>query len=154
MTALLVVALLVAGALLVPPAQKAWSASSDMDRRNEALTAARQVALNMVTMNYDTVDADVQRVLSGATGGFKDQWGGETKNLADQLTKNQSKSSGSVLSAGVVSLDEDSAEVIVAVTSVVTTPQVPNGAARNMRFRMSLVKEHGKWLVSDFAMVQ
>ncbi|GAA3223535.1 hypothetical protein [Actinocorallia longicatena] len=153
MTSVLVVAVLVGAALLIAPASKIWS-SSDQDRRDEALGAARQVALNMVTMNYDTVNADVQRVLSGATGSFKDQWAGQTKTLGEELTKNQSKSQGSVLSAGVVSIDDDSAEVIVAVTSVVTNPEVPSGAARNLRFRMSLVKEHGKWLVSDFAMVR
>jgi Mce-associated membrane protein len=130
------------------------SADADVDRRNEALQAARQVATNMVSISYGTATRDVARVTSGATGTFKDQWASMSKQFVDAAAKAQSTSTGSVLSAGVTSMDNDSGEVIVSVTTMVTSPQVPNGRPGYFRFVFDVTKTDGHWLVSKLAIAQ
>lgn len=147
----LVAALLVVG---VPLVGKKWAASGEAEQRDAVLASARQVSLNMVSMSYKSVNDDIARVLSGSTGSFKDEFAGYAQTMKDQVTKNQGTSQGEVLSAGVTSMDDDSAEAIVAVSSTVTSPAVPTGTPRNMRFRFDLVKVKGKWLVSKFGLVQ
>jgi Mce-associated membrane protein len=130
------------------------AADADVDRRNEAIQAARQVATNMVSIGHSTATRDVARVTSGATGQFKDQWASMSKQFVDAATKAQSTSTGTVLSAGVTSMDDDSGEVIVSVTSMTTSPQVPNGRPGYFRFVFDVTKTDGHWLVSKLAIAQ
>src|SRR5690606_25390549 len=63
----LVIALVAVGAWLIVDRQSA----NERDERREAyLQAARQTVLNLTTINADTADADVARLLEGATGDF------------------------------------------------------------------------------------
>ncbi len=142
------------GGGIIPPVAAKVSAAGEADRRDEILQAARQVGLNLMSMDYRTVEKDTQRVLSGSTGTFKDQYAAQTKTFIDEITKNQATSQAQVLGAGITDYDEDSAEVIVAVSSVVTSPSVPNGTPRNMRFLIEMSKVHGKWLASKFGVIQ
>jgi len=130
------------------------SADADVDRRNEAIQAARQVATNMVSISYGTAERDVARVTSGATGTFKDQWASMSKQFVDAAAKAQSTSTGQVLSAGITSMDDDSGEAIVSVTTIVTSPQVPNGRPGYFRFVFDVTKTDGRWLVSKLAIAQ
>ena len=44
-------------------------------QRNLYLQVARQTAINLTTISYTEVDADIKRVLDSATGGFHDEFG-------------------------------------------------------------------------------
>ena len=69
----LVIALVAVGAWLIVDRQSA----NERDERREAyLQAARQTVLNLTTINADTADADVARLLEGATGDFKAEFEG------------------------------------------------------------------------------
>lgn len=151
---LTVVALGLLGGGVYPPVAKRIAAASEADTRDEILQAARQVGLNLMSMDHRTIEKDTQRVLSGSTGTFKDQYAAQTKTFIDEITKNQATSQAQVLGAGVTDYDEDSAEVIVAVSAVVTSPAVPTGAPRNMRFLIEMSRVDGKWLASKFGVIQ
>lgn len=154
MTVLAVVALGLLGGGIYPPAAERIAAASAADDRDAILQAARQVGLNLMSMDHKTIEKDTQRVLSGSTGTFKDQYAAQTKTFIEEITKNQASSQAQVLSAGVTDYDDDSAEVIVAVSAVVTSPSVPNGTPRNMRFLIEMSKIDGKWLASKFGVIQ
>lgn len=154
MTVLAVIALGLLGGGIYPPAAKRVSAASEADARGEILQAARQVGLNLMSMDYKTIEQDTQRVLDGSTGTFRDQYAAQTKTFIEEITKNQATSQAQVLGAGITDYDDDSAEVIVAVSAVVTSPSVPNGTPRNMRFLIEMSKVDGKWLASKFGVVQ
>ncbi|WP_148086300.1 hypothetical protein [Actinocorallia herbida] len=152
MAAAVVLALLTAALLastIVLGLDKMAAAEADRDR-DGAVNAARQTALNMMTLDYKTISDDIQRVLAGTTGTFKDQYATNSKTFIEEVTKTQATSEAEILSAGLTGGDADSAEVIVAVSALVTSPSVPEGTPRYMRFVLDVTKVDGKWLVSKF----
>jgi Mce-associated membrane protein len=122
-------------------------------QRTAALRAARQTAVNLSSLDHKQVQPSIDRVLSGLTGTAKDNWASQSKTLAETLTKARSVSTAQSVRAGVVSIDGDSAEVIVAVTALTTMPKVPQGSPRDFRYRMALTHNDGRWLVSDLGLI-
>lgn len=116
--------------------------------------AARQEAVNLVSIDYRNAKQDVDRVLSGTTGEAKDQWAQLSKQFVDQIAKAQATSTVQAdPKVGIVTMDDDSAEVIVSVSSVVSSPKVKQGTPRNFRFSMNLARTDGRWLVSKLGLV-
>jgi Mce-associated membrane protein len=76
---------------------------------------ARQGAVNLTTINYTEVDADVQRIIDSATGAFRDDFEKRAPSFVEVVKAAQSKSEGTVSAAGLESQQGDSAQVLVAV---------------------------------------
>ncbi len=82
--AVLIVLLIVSGIWLLIDRQSI----RDRDERREAyLQAARQTVLNLTTIHSDTADADVQRLLDGATGDFKAEFEGREGPFVEVVQK-------------------------------------------------------------------
>ena len=144
------IAALVVVAMTVPR----LSAAAERDqRRTDVLAAARQQAVNFTTLDYQHLDRDLRRVLSGATGGFRKQFESGTKDLSQLVTENQAVSQGEVLEAGIVSDDEDSARVLVVADSTVTNSASSDPQRRHYRLQLDLVHRGDRWLVSDLRFV-
>ncbi len=127
---------------------------NDASRRDQAvLAAARQEALNFISIDYRKFDQDSRNVLSGATGDFKQQFTDEAKTLQNLVTTNKAVSSGQVLQAGVVSSSPSSARVLVVADAKVANTAAPSGQVRNYRLQMDLVEQDGQWLTSDIQFV-
>ncbi|NED52539.1 hypothetical protein G3I24_16760 [Micromonospora aurantiaca] len=77
----------------------------------------------------------------------------QAKTLIDQLTQTGAKSTLTDVTAAVVSIDGDSAEVMVSLDGVVTNPKVKDGVPRKYRYLMDLDRVGDRWLVSDMEMV-
>ncbi|WP_230981306.1 Mce protein [Mycobacterium malmoense] len=84
-------------------------------QRELFVQVARQGAVNLTTINYTEVDADVQRILDLATGAFRDDFEQRSKPFIEVVKAAQSKSEGTVTEAGLESQRGDSAQVLVAV---------------------------------------
>ena len=84
-------------------------------QRDLFVSVARQGAVNLTSINYTEADADVQRILDLATGGFRDDFAQRSKPFVDVVKAAQSKSEGTVTDAGLESQHGDSAQVLVAV---------------------------------------
>ncbi len=84
-------------------------------QRDLFVQVARQGAVNLTTIDYTRVDADVQRVLDLATGAFRDDFEQRSKPFIEVVKAAQSKSEGTVTDAGLESQRGDSAQVLVAV---------------------------------------
>jgi Mce-associated membrane protein len=129
--------------------------NSGDDAREAAAAAARAEALNLTTIRYDSADADLKRILDGATGTLRSQFAEEQPQFARSLAGDKSRSRGNVLAVGVVnaSTSKGTAQVVVAADATVTTDA--NGkdqsVLKHYRMVMRLVKIHGRWLVSDVA---
>ena len=158
-SAVLVAALVVLAALvviLVVLLLQASDRNARDDARRDAAAAARSEALNLTTISYQTADADLRRILDGATGKLRGQFAAEQPRFADSLAGDKSRSKGSVLSVGVVpgSATENEAQVVVATDATVTTAGKSGqdqSVLKHYRMVMRLVKIHGHWLVSDVA---
>lgn len=83
--------------------------------REQFVQVARQGAVNLTTINYTQVDADVQRILDLATGAFREDFEQRSKPFIEVVKAAQSKSEGTVTDAGLESQRGDSAQVLVAV---------------------------------------
>ncbi|MFI0454208.1 hypothetical protein [Actinomadura sp. 6N118] len=126
---------------------------SDADQRAKAVQAARQMGVNLMTVDHASAQKDLDRMLAGTTGDLKNQLATQSKVFIDSVTKAQTKSTVSQVDAAVVSIDGDSAEVMVSLNGMVTNPKVPGGVTRPYRYLMDLTKSGDRWLVSKLEMV-
>jgi Mce-associated membrane protein len=148
--AALVVALLCAAVVL----GLRWrDARAEQHRYDDVLAAARAETVAFTTLDYHNLNPSIDRVLAGATGGFKKQFAASREQLTSLSTRNKSVSKGRVLSAGVVSMDQDSARVAVVADSTVTNVNAPTPQPRHYRLALDLVLQDGQWRTSDLQFV-
>jgi Mce-associated membrane protein len=116
--------------------------------REAAVSAAQQSALNLTSIDNEDFQADVKRVLDGATGAFKTDFEARSKELATVLAENEVASEGKVIDAGLVRYDERNATALVVVDSNVKNVAVPEGRVNTYRMRLTLERQGDQWLTS------
>jgi Mce-associated membrane protein len=109
-------------------------------QRNLYVQVARQTAINLTTIDYTQVDADIKRILDSATGGFYDDFQKRSQPFVDVVKKVQSKSEGAVSEAALLSEVNDQAQVLVAVEVKTTMAAAPEQEPRRWRMRLSVQK--------------
>ena len=119
------------------------------EARNDAVSAARQEIVNLHGIKYTTIDADLKRILDGATGAFKDQFARAQTTIKPILVERKTLMTANVRYAGVVRADTDSATVLIGVDRTVKDSTAPTGAVDQYRLRVDLEKHGGRWLVSE-----
>ncbi|MCW3845073.1 hypothetical protein ONA70_33905 [Micromonospora yasonensis] len=121
----------------------------------EAVAAARQAAVNFVSVSAASVDRDLQRVTAGATGDFKDEFTRGQAQVRAAVVANKVQSHGSVLRAALVSGDRRHAVVLVAVDATVKNVKAPDGRPSHYRIQLDLTwdGDSGEWLVSKLQFV-
>ncbi|MER7248431.1 hypothetical protein [Kribbella sp. NPDC000426] len=122
-------------------------------QRDGAMKAARQLALDFTTYDYQTWDADSKRVLDDSTGQFKQEFADGIAAVKTDVEANKATSKGDVKEAAVVSNDKDSAQVLVIVNAVVTNTASTDGVERRYRIKLDLVREKNHWLTADLQVV-
>ena len=123
-------------------------------QRNLYVQVARQTAINLTTIDYAEVDADIKRVLDSATGAFHDEFQNRSKPFVEVVKKVQSKSEGTIAEAGLLSYTKDQAQVLVAVavkTSMAAAP--PDQEPRRWRMRLTVDKTGDSAKVSNVEFV-
>src|SRR3984957_9690110 len=123
-------------------------------QRNLYVQVARQTAINLTTIDYSEVDADIKRVLDSATGAFHDEFQNRSQPFVEVVKKVQSKSEGTISEAGVLSYTKDQAQVLVAVavkTSMAGAP--PDQEPRRWRMRLTVDKTGDNAKVSNVEFV-
>jgi Mce-associated membrane protein len=123
-------------------------------QRNLYVQVARQTAINLTTIDYTEVDADIKRVLDSATGAFHDEFQNRSRPFVEVVKKVQSKSEGTVSEAGLLSYTKDQAKVLVAVavkTSMAAAPA--DQEPRRWRMRLTVDKTGDSAKVSNVEFV-
>ena len=121
--------------------------------RAAALAAARQEALNLTSIDGRDIDADLARVVAGATGGFKTDFEQRSKDLKSVLTENQVVAEGRVLEAALVRADDSTATALVVVDSNVKNKATPAGRSNTYRMQLDLERQGDRWLTSALQFV-
>ncbi|WP_208818092.1 hypothetical protein [Micromonospora terminaliae] len=123
--------------------------------RREAVAAARQAAVNFVSVSAASVDRDLSRITAGATGDFKDEFTRGQAQVRSAVVENKVQSQGTVLRAGLVSGDRRRAVVLVAVDATVRNVKAPDGRPSHYRIQLDLVRDRdsGDWLVTRLQFV-
>jgi Mce-associated membrane protein len=112
-------------------------------QRNLYVQVARQTAVNLTTIDYTQVDADIKRILESATGNFYDDFQKRSQPFVDVVKKVQSKSEGTVAEAALLSATKDQAQVLVAVSVKTTIAAAPEQEPRRWRMRISVQQTGG-----------
>lgn len=124
------------------------------EQRQVFLQVGRQGALNLTTLDFEHIDADVQRVLDSATGTFYDDFQQRAASFADVVKQVKSKSVGTVSSAGLVEPNTPTeAQVLVAVTVKSDIAGQPEQPLRSWRMRITVQKVEDETKVSNVEFV-
>lgn len=129
-------------------------AATRQERYGAVLAAADAEVTAFVNLRYDHAAASVDAVAAGATGDFRQHYARSAGRVVKVLERNRSVMSGHVVWSGVSDVSASRATVIVATSGSVSNRRT-NGARRPraFRFRVSLVREGGRWLTSDISFV-
>ena len=147
-----------AGALVVATAGAALAAvgahqASDQhalaQARVQALNAGRQIAIDIASYDYRTIDRDFTRVSNESTGKFRSDFSTQSAGVRDAIVAVKATSTAQVASAGTVNVSLTSAQVIVALNRTVTNTQAPKGTSSAFGVQLFLVKRGGHWLASQ-----
>lgn len=109
--------------------------------RAQLLQVGRQGAINFTTIDYEHVDADVQRILDGATGAFHDDFKAKSGPFIEVIKKVHSKTVGTVAEAALESVGDSDGVVLVAVTVKTSKMGRPDEQPRYWRMRMTVSRQ-------------
>ena len=143
-----VAAVLTAG-LLAATGYMLWHHQKDSQQRHSAAeftAAARQDVINLMSIDYNTAQDSVQRVLDGSTGRFRANFADTADDFVKALKDEKIITKATVNDAAVESIAGDSAVVLVSATSRREGPAAPKDQQlpRVWRVVLSLQREGGQ----------
>ncbi|WP_420039445.1 hypothetical protein [Gordonia sp. MP11Mi] len=128
----------------------------DLDQAG-ALRDAKSYAAQMLTYEAGKYDDLDRRIRGIATPEFADTYVKSSQQARAANDAAQASSKGSAENAGIMSINDREAVVLVALDNTVTSPQAPalgtGSGAYESRVKVTLARDDGKWLVSDFEVV-
>lgn len=117
------------------------------------LRVGRQGALNLTTISYTHVDADVRRILDSSTGTFHDDFQKRSQPFIDVVKQAQSTTEGSITEAGIESVQGDQAQILVAVSVKTSNAGAAQQEPRAWRMRIAVHKAGDAAKVSNVEFV-
>ena len=121
--------------------------------RSRFLEVARQGALNLTTIDWQHADADVHRILDGATGEFYDDFAHRSQPFIDVVKQAKAKTVGTVTEAGLESETTASAQALVAVSVQTSNAGESEQVPRLWRMRITVQKVGDQVKVSNVGFV-
>lgn len=122
-------------------------------QRSQFLQVARQGALNLTTIDWQHAEADVHRILDGATGEFYDDFAKRSQPFIEVLKQAQAKTVGTITEAGLESETTDSAQALVAVSVQTSNAGEAEQVPRAWRMRIDVQKVGDQVKVSNVGFV-
>jgi Mce-associated membrane protein len=122
-------------------------------QRAAVLAAARQEAVNLTTLDRRTGGRDFAAVLAGAAGSLKQQLSQGRGAFLSTLSSAKVSSAGTVLDAGIVTMNSRVATVLLNVRATVRTKQTRAPETRLYHWQAGLVYSGGRWLVTSLEFV-
>ncbi|OBI09551.1 hypothetical protein A5715_12965 [Mycolicibacter heraklionensis] len=119
----------------------------------EYAAAARQGVVTLMTLNYETVDDDVQAILNNSTGEFKKDFEAHAGDFTKVARESKTVTTVDTAVAGVESMSDEEAVVLVAATTKVTNIAGAKEEPRSWRLLVHLAREGDQVKLSkvDFA---
>jgi Mce-associated membrane protein len=122
--------------------------SSTDDGRSGALQAARQVASDISSYDYEKADAQFNHLLTISTGEMRTQVQKSIESLVPLIKEGKAKSQGVIRDAAITQVRGDSVTVIAVVDQTATNTAVTKPTLHRYRFVIVMTKVDGRWLVS------
>lgn len=124
----------------------------DADRHKVVKLAGEQ-AVRLTTVNPKNVKDQTRLLLAHSTGEFRRQFDAALPTFAKVINDGKVSSKGRVAEAGVVSMTDTRASVLVALTSTVRNSETDQPEPRHYRLRVDLDKEADQWLIANMRFV-
>jgi Mce-associated membrane protein len=122
-------------------------------QRNLVLRVARQGALNLTTIDWEHADADVHRILDGATGEFYDDFAKRSQPFIDVLKQAKAKTVGTISESALESETNDSGRALVIVSVRTSNAGEAEEVPKEWRMRIDVQKTGGQMKVSNVGFV-
>ncbi|MEB3980772.1 mammalian cell entry protein [Mycobacterium sp. 663a-19] len=132
---------------------RVYQSHQALAQRNQFLQVARQGALNLSTIDWRHADADVHRILDGATGEFYDDFAKRSQPFIEVLKQAKATTVGTITEAGLESETGDAAQALVAVSVQTSNAGVSEQVPRAWRMRVSVQKVGDQVKVSHVGFV-
>ncbi|MDF3304290.1 hypothetical protein P3H15_04580 [Rhodococcus sp. T2V] len=129
-------------------------AEQTAQQRSEIVDAASQGVVNLTTMDFERADEDVQKVLDGSAGEFRDEFEARSTDLIAVMQEARVKSVGEVRQAAIERQDGDSADVLVAVAQKVSNAGGAAEEPRSQRMRVTMQLDDGTYKIVKAGFVQ
>jgi Mce-associated membrane protein len=133
---------------------RAHQAQQTQAVRSAFLQVARQGALNLTTIDWRHADADVRRILDGATGDFYNDFAKRSQPFVEVLQQAKATTVGTVTEAGLESLTGDTAQALVAVSVQTSNAGEADPVPRVWRMRITVARVGDQVKVSNVGFVQ
>ena len=118
------------------------------------LQAGRQGALDLSSVDYTRVEADVHRVLEASTGTFHDAFERRSPPFIQEVLRTKTKAVASIAEAGLETADLTGAKVLVAVKVTTTREGSTDQRVKGWRMRISVQRVGGDIKIADVEMIQ
>jgi Mce-associated membrane protein len=146
---------LVAALTLLVIGYFSWQHKRDLESaRAQVLKVAKQDAIDFGSYDYQHLDADFKKAAAELTTSFATKsYTPQSDKLKPAIVKYHGKAVATVPDLGASSVGTAKATVVVLLDQAVTTSQSTTSRLDRNRLVMHLVKQHGRWLVSNLSTV-
>lgn len=129
--------------------------SATAKARDDSLVAARIDLATLQTLDYKSAKAGLQKWLNVSTGDFHDSIAQQAKSVETAITKAKMTTSGKVIAAAVVDLDQArTTAIVIASVDTTKTPAGGKSALDRNRYRATMKLVGGVWKVADLSIVE
>src|SRR5271170_8495887 len=109
-------------------------------QRSQFLQVAKQGGLNLTTIDWQHADADVHRILDGATGEFYDDFAKRSQPFIEVLKQAKAKTVGTISEAALESETTDSGRTLVIVSVQTSNNGEAEQVPKEWRMRIDVQK--------------
>jgi Mce-associated membrane protein len=149
--ALVVIAALAAGLIL--SLLRVSDLNTVNSARSSALAAAKTYTIEVASYDYRHLTRNFGVVEAHSTASFKGTWSQSSQALIPVLTKYHATSVAQVVAAGVESASTNRVVVVLFVNQTVTNDTQRQATTDQSRLEMTLVHEHGHWLIDKLTLL-
>ncbi|CAN5322579.1 hypothetical protein BH09ACT8_BH09ACT8_35190 [soil metagenome] len=110
------------------------------DLKSQFETGARQDVVNLMSLNFNSAQVDLQRVIDSTTGQFHEDFQKSAKDFLSVMKESKVVTTASVSAVAVESMTPDSAVVLVAAVSQVANTASGQPTPRNWRLSVTVNK--------------
>lgn len=110
--------------------------------------AARQGVVTLMSLNFNTAQDDVQRIIDNSTGQFKQDFEEQSGDFVKVAKESKVVTDATVTATGVKTMTQDTADVLVSAYSTVTNAQGAKEDPRTWRLIVSIARDGGQLKVA------
>jgi Mce-associated membrane protein len=150
LTVLAIAALVTLSVLMVLNHQKV---QARQQRAAEYIATGRQGVVTLMSLNFNSIDDDIKRILDNSTGEFKKDFEDKAKDFSKVAKESKVITEATATAAGLQSMSDDKASVLVAARTKVTNSAGAMQEPRSWRLVIDLVRDGDQIKMSkvDFA---